>query len=138
MTDVVLDAWAVLALLQGEDPAAGRVREVVEQAQARALVAHLSWMNLGEVFYILGRARGLEAARQTLAELRLLPLRLHDAGAARVQAAAELKATHRLSYADAFAVALARELDLSLLTGDPEILSLPEGTVATERLLRYR
>lgn len=30
------------------------------------------------------------------------------------------------------------ELNLSLLSGDPEILSLPEGTVATERLLRYR
>lgn len=39
--------------------------------------------------------------------------------------AARLKSRHRLSYADAFAVATARRHDAPLYTGDPEILALP-------------
>ena len=35
-------------------------------------------------------------------------------------AAAHIKAGHALSYADAFAVAVAQELDAVMLTGDPE------------------
>jgi predicted nucleic acid-binding protein len=39
-----------------------------------------------------------------------------------VKAAASVKATGGLSYADAFAVALAKEFEAPLLTGDPEII----------------
>jgi len=38
----------------------------------------------------------------------------------RVLAAAHIKAHYPLSYADAFAVALAQELDATVVTGDPE------------------
>jgi predicted nucleic acid-binding protein len=39
-------------------------------------------------------------------------------------AAAHLKANHRLSYADAFAAALAREYNAAVVTGDPEFRAL--------------
>ena len=38
--------------------------------------------------------------------------------------AAELKASHAIAYADAFAVATALEFRATLLTGDPEIKPL--------------
>jgi ribonuclease VapC len=38
--------------------------------------------------------------------------------------AARVKARHTLSYADAFAVALAERLRVPLITGDPEILAM--------------
>ena len=34
------------------------------------------------------------------------------------------KATHTISYGDAFAVALAQELEATLVTGDPEMKSV--------------
>jgi len=48
--------------------------------------------------------------------------------------AARLKSKHRLSYADAFAVATARLEHRPVLTEDPEILGLPKGVVAVRRL----
>jgi len=41
-----------------------------------------------------------------------------------ILAAARLKAVHRLSYADAFAVGLAEKLGAVIRTGDPEIVGL--------------
>ena len=45
----------------------------------------------------------------------------------RVLQAASIKASHRVSYADAFAVATALAHSTTLLTGDPEILDAGAG-----------
>ena len=50
-------------------------------------------------------------------------------------AAAHLKAQHPISYADAFVVALAQQMQATLLTGDPEF-SQVESLVAVEWLLQ--
>ena len=55
----------------------------------------------------------------------------------RVLAAAHIKAAHLVAYADAFAAALALELDSTLLTGDPEFHSL-EGKISIEWMPRRR
>jgi len=81
----------------------------------------MSWINLGEVFYVVQRATGVDRARAAIGELRhLLHLDLPTEG--RVIEAASIKATHALAYADAFAIATAIAHNASLLTGDPEIL----------------
>ena len=51
--------------------------------------------------------------------------------------AARVKARHPLSYADAFAVATGRLEKAPVLTGDPEILSLPATVVRVRRLDRH-
>lgn len=67
---VCLDAWAVLAWLDGEQPALARVQETIE---SRPVV---SWVNLVEVYYrVHDRSRALEGAHLELAG-RLL--RRHD------------------------------------------------------------
>jgi predicted nucleic acid-binding protein len=111
-----LDSWAVLSWLEGREPAASRVEE------ALATRPVMSWINLGEVSYILERTEGPEWAGRVVRELRR-QLRLELPSAARVLEAAHLKARHRLAYADAFALATALAHGASLLTGDPEILS---------------
>ncbi len=50
--------------------------------------------------------------------------------------AGRVKARHRISFADAFAVATARLEDGTILTGDPEILALPRGVVRVLTLQR--
>jgi hypothetical protein len=62
----VLDSWAVLRLLEGTEPAAGRVEQVL--AEGRPV---MSWINLGEVFYIVRRDQGDEQAHEVVRDLRL-------------------------------------------------------------------
>ena len=95
-------------------------------------------INLGEVLYRLIQVEGKAAAHRHLTEFRAGPIEVVQAREPLVMAAAELKAAHPLSYADAFAVATAREVRASLVTGDPEILGLPRGVVKTRRIERDR
>lgn len=128
----VLDAWAVLAFLQGEEPAASRVRQLLESAQSGEADLFISVINLGEVAYCVGRVRGEKEAQATLDEIRLLALTVVPAIDERVFAAAGLKMRYAISYADAFAAALARELDATLVSGDPELEEL-RGVISLER-----
>ncbi|MCS7260519.1 MAG: type II toxin-antitoxin system VapC family toxin [Anaerolineae bacterium] len=123
---VVLDAWAVLALLQGEEPAAARVKTLLEEAERGTHALFISLINLGEVFYRVGKVKGEPAAWETLAALRRLSLTIVPATEEVVLAAARLKIYHPISYADAFAAATAESLDAVLATGDPELEQLSE------------
>jgi len=58
----VLDAWAVLALLQAEEPAASRVSELLSAARENTLDLSISIINLGEVTCIVGKVMGEEEA----------------------------------------------------------------------------
>ena len=114
MTDC-LDSWAVLRWLEGEEPAAGRVEAALSDRPV------MSWINLGEVSYIVERQAGSAQAHLVIRELRRR-LTLDLPIGARVLEAATIKAWYPMAYADAFAVATAIGRDAVLLTGDPEIL----------------
>ena len=131
----VLDAWALLALLKGEEPAAGRVKELLTGAERGAVDLFVSIINLGEVYYIVGRLKGEAEASRTLSALKRLPVGVVAAGEAEVLAAARLKMRYRIAYADAFAAGAARSLGATLVTGDPELAAL-QGEVKIEYLRR--
>ena len=131
----VLDAWAVLALLQAEEPAASRVKGMFEEATAGEAELFISVINLGEVTYRLGKVKGEQEALETLRQIRRLPLSVLPASEEAVFAAVGFKMHHSLSCADAFAAAAAEALDAILVTGDPELLQL-EGRIRLERLER--
>ncbi len=95
-----LDAWAVVELLEGNEPAACRVCAVLEQQPV------MSWISLGEVFYVVERDQGEDEALETLRDLRP-KLDLDLPSEDRVLDAARIKAAHPMSYADAFAAATA-------------------------------
>ena len=133
--DYVLDAWAILALLQGEEPAATRVREVIEGAQEGTARLFISIVNIGEVYYRIGKLRSPKEADSVLTDLYLLPIEVISADDDTVLAAARLKMAHVLSYADAFAAVTAQQKDAVLLTGDPELLEL-KPVVKIEKLRR--
>lgn len=128
-SDFVLDAWAVIAFLQGEEPAASRVRKVIEGAQEGTARLFISIINVGEVYYRIGKSRNPKEADSVLKDLSLLPIEIISADDDTVLAAARLKMAHILSYADAFAAVTAQQKDAILLTGDPELIEL-------KRLLR--
>lgn len=112
---VVLDSWAVLCLLQGEEPGATRV----ERALADRPV--MSWINLGEVEYILLRRRAQAEAATAIRDIQFV-VAVELPTEAVVRKAAAIKAAHTMAYADAFAAATALGHDAQLWTGDPELL----------------
>ena len=126
MNKFVLDAWAILALLQGEEPAATQVKQLLEEAQTGQITLFISIINLGEVFYRVGQVKGESEARQTLSQIGSLNLSVISATDERVLAAATLKIKHPISYADAFAATTANELEATLVTGDPELTGLQD------------
>lgn len=62
MTELVLDAWAVMAWLKGQQPAAQRVRILLDVAGRREGKLIMNIVNLGEVFYLSVKARNLATA----------------------------------------------------------------------------
>lgn len=113
---VVLDSWAVLRYLEDADPAAQAVTELLDEEKPL-----MSWINLGEVHYVLRRLHGEEHAIETVRDLRdVIDARLPDDRL--VLDAARIKADLPMAYADAFAAALSTAQDATLWTGDPELL----------------
>lgn len=135
MKRFVLDAWALLALLQKEEPAASQVRSLLQEAQQERWRVLVSVINLGEVYYVLGKAKGEAEAQRVIEVIRRLPVKVVPADDERVFAAARLKIHHPLSYADAFAAATADEFAAILVTGDPELIRM-EGTIQLQKLAR--
>jgi ribonuclease VapC len=132
---LVLDAWAILAFLQKEEPAASRVLQILQEADRRKLKLNISIINLGEVYYRIGRVKGRKEAEETLKSLYKLPLQVLPATDQIVLEAAALKMEWAISYADAFAAAEARRLNGTLVTGDPELLQM-KGVFRVEKLKR--
>jgi len=129
-----LDSFAMLAYLEGE-PGRSRVEGLLLAAQGGRGSLYLSLISLGEVLYITERERGLVLAHRTMAAIDQLPLQIVPVSRATVLAAAHIKAHHRISYPDAFAVVTARDHRCVLLTGDPEFCSVANaGLIAVEWL----
>ena len=117
----VLDSWAIMAFFEDE-PAAEAVERLLQQAvegRHRLLLSAVSW---GEIYYATMRAVSQEAAEQKAQEIASLPIEIVAVGEdlALARQAAIFKATKRMSYADCFAAALAKEKKAELVTGDPE------------------
>ena len=127
---VVLDSWAVLRYLENADPAATLVADLLDGGRPL-----MSWINLGEVHYVLRRAHGEHDAIEAVRDLRdVIDVRLPDERL--VLDAARLKADHPMAYADAFGAALAVAEAATLWTGDPELLV--DGSAWRWHDLRHR
>jgi len=119
----VLDSHALLALLRDE-PGGEAVAQILERAGARDQPVHMTEVNYAEVQYMIRRKDG-DAAWATIAgELKAAPIEFHPADRRLADAAADFKARFKMSLADAFAAALAKEKKAELVTGDPEFKAL--------------
>ena len=115
----VLDSFAVIAFFENE-PGAEQVGKMLKQARDDDAHLLMSVVNWGEVYYILKRASGVEAAERALSALATLPVAVVPADADLTLAAARIKSERKMSYADCFAAALAKTRKAELVTGDRE------------------
>jgi predicted nucleic acid-binding protein len=128
----VLDSFALLAYF-GAEPGGPQVQALLAAATADQAAAYLSVINYGELIYIIEREQSTFAARRAIAAVDQLPITVIEADRRLTFAAAHVKAHHRLSYADAFAVALAQQIQAIMVTGDPEFRAV-EHLVTVEWL----
>ncbi len=110
-----LDACAVIAYLRQES-GAEVLKEIIERPNS-FLAMHVC--NLGEVYYDFFRDDGLAAAQTAWANTLVLPLALRrDTDDVFIQRVGVIKVAERVSFADAFALALAERLRVPLITTD--------------------
>jgi len=116
---IVFDSWAVIAYLEGE-PAAEKIAEHIADAHDDDIPLFISVVNAGEVWYIIAREASVNDADQSILQLRHLGIEFVEANWNLTHEAAGYKSKHKMSFADCFAAALAKQKRALLLTGDPE------------------
>ena len=120
---IILDSWAVLAYLEDENPGK-QVAEILANAHEHGTSLLMTTVNTGEVWYILAREVSQTEAERVITELQRLAIQFVDADWHLTRLAAGFKARYRMSYADCFAAALAKEQKAELVTGDKEFQQL--------------
>jgi len=123
----VLDSYSLIAYIEGE---AGKdtMIEIFRSARDSGKPLYLSVVNWGEVYYITFREAGRERAEKVAHLISTLPIQIVDADLELAKQAALFKGTKKMSYADSFAAALAKERKAELVTGDKEFKQV-EGEV---------
>ena len=116
---VVLDSWAVLAYLEDESSGPA-VADLISESQVSGYPLYLSVVNAGEVWYILAREVSEAEAEKAIANLQQLGIQFVEVTWPVARIAASFKVKGKMSYADCFAAALAKEKKAELVTGDNE------------------
>ena len=116
---IVLDSWAVMAYLEDE-PAAEKVADIIADAHENSTPLLMTVVNLGEVWYIVAREASEAEADRCAKELRQLGIEIVDAEWTLTNQAARYKSKYKMSFADCFAAALAKQRKAHLVTGDQE------------------
>ncbi|BDC51986.1 twitching motility protein PilT [Bryobacterales bacterium F-183] len=120
----IFDSYPLLAWLRNE-PSASIVDAMLDESMASPEPTILmSWVNVGEAYYMASRKISREAAEELLKLLPDLPIRLIAPTPDDFVAAAKLKAQWRISYADAFVAALGMANRAPVVTGDPELRAM--------------
>jgi len=119
----VLDASAVLDLLEN-GPGASRMEHLLKEAHRLGNPLLASVANWGEVFYLSWQRYGEQSARETMADLSRLPIRVVPVDLPQALKAGELKALHKIPYVDCIAAALAVEQRATLVTSDQDFVKL--------------
>ena len=107
-----------------DEPSAGKVEDLITQANESRGRLLISGVNMGEIWYSLTRSRSEKAADQAVEEITRLGFKIIDADWPLTRQAASFKARYRLAYADCFAAALAKIHHCPVVTGDPEFKQL--------------
>lgn len=130
---IVLDSWAVIAYLEDE-PAAEKVADIIGDAHDDGIPLFMTVVNAGEVWYIVARETSAADAEASIKQLRDLGIEFVEADWDLAKDAAHLKSRNKMSFADCFAAALAKQKTAYLTTGDPEFKRI-ENEVAITWLL---
>ena len=119
----VLDSFALIAYFRDE-PAAEAVENLLVTAGRKDSPLHMTDVNYAEVKYSIVKKDGAEAWKEAAKILQGLPIDFHSTTRTLADTAADFKARFKISLANAFAAALAKEKRAELVTRDAELKAL--------------
>jgi predicted nucleic acid-binding protein len=122
---IVLDSWAVISYLEDE-PTAETVADIIADAHEQGVSLLMTVVNAGEVWYIVAREASVPDADVSIKQLRDLGIEFVDADWELAKDAGYFKSRNKMSFADCFAAALARQRKAHLATGDPEFKQIEQ------------
>jgi len=122
---IVLDSWAVIAYLEDE-PAAERVADIISDAHEQGIPLFMTVVNAGELWYIVAREASASDAEASIKQLRDLGIEFVDADWDLAKDAGQFKSKNKMSFADCFAAALAKQRKAHLATGDREFKQIEQ------------
>lgn len=125
MEKIVLDSYALISLFLDED-GAEFVSKILLEGNTGKVELHITSYNMGEVYYMIWRKSSKTEADVCWNAMIDLQLIITEPTIHLTFTAATLKATHKLSYADAHAAALALHINGTLLTNDKEFANLKD------------
>lgn len=122
---IVLDSGAVISYLEDE-PTAETVADIIADAHEQGVSLLMTVVNAGEVWYIVAREASVADADASIKQLRDLGIEFVDADWELAKDAGYFKSRNKMSFADCFAAALARQRKAHLATGDPEFKQIEQ------------
>lgn len=123
MPGKVLDGFALIAYFRDE-PGAETMENLLVSAGKQDSPVHMTEVNYAEVKYSIVKKDGEAAWEQAAKIMQGLPIDFHSTNRALADKAADFMSRFKISLADAFAAALAKEKKAELVTGDPEFKPL--------------
>lgn len=123
MKRYLLDTSALLALRDNE-AGANQVADLLRQAQAGTARCFACFMTLMELYYRVWKDEGEIEGRLAYEQCQSLPITWIHENQALLEKAAELKATHPISLADAWIAACSTIQGATLVHKDPEFETL--------------
>ena len=125
MAAFILDSFALIAFFRGEKGAA-EIEKLLLDALNEKHHLYICSYNAGEIYYTVWRKNGKTLADECRIKLLQFPVTIIEADLELTFEAATIKATRKLSYADAHAAALALHLNATVVTGDKEFENLKD------------
>ena len=122
----ILDTSAFLTLIEDED-GADVVQNLLQRAKQDNLKIFASFVSFTEVLYITLQERDDEEAQIRLDLMKKLPIERVESSEDIGRLAGELKAQHRISFADAWIAATAQFYNATLVHKDPEFEQIQTG-----------
>ena len=119
----VLDSFALIAYFRDE-PGAETMEGLLVSAGKRDNPLFMTDVNYAEVKYSILKKDGAKSWAEAAKVLEGLPIDFQSTTRGLADTAADFKARFKLSLADAFAAALAKEKRAELVTADPEFRPL--------------
>ena len=119
----VLDSFALIAYFRDE-AGAETMENLLVAAGKKDSPLHMTNVNYADVKYSIVKKDGAEAWAEAAKILQGLLIDFHSTTRALADTAADFKARYKISLADAFAAALAKEKKAEFVRGDPEFKAL--------------
>jgi len=127
----VLDTSAIFTYTKNEN-GSEIVEDILKGAKRRKHSLFISFVTFMELYYITWQAKSEEAAKELIVLMEALPIVKVQSNERLTLSAGRIKATRRLSIADAFIAATAIDKKAILVHKDPELIFISKYSEVLE------